>query len=216
MDILYRDGDVVAVSKPAGMLSQPAASAGGQDVLSSVCRLCGCNAYAVHRLDACTGGAMVVALNPGAAAYLSEQIKLGEGFGKEYLAVVCGVPDPAEGSMRDLLFFDRKKGKSFVVDRMRRGVKDARLDYCTLASSDSECGTLSVVKIRLYTGRTHQIRVQFSHRHVPLFGDRRYGGCSGRNVALWSCRLTFRRPSDGQAVTVTCDPPGVFPWTLFE
>ena len=152
---------------------------------------------------------MVVALNPGAAAYLSEQIKLGEGFCKEYLAVVCGVPDPAEGSMRDLLFFDRKRGKSFVVDRMRRGVKDARLDYRTLASSDSERGTLSVVKIRLHTGRTHQIR-------VPLFGDRRYGGCSGRNVALWSCRLSFRRPSDGATVTVTCDPPGVFPWTLFE
>ena len=106
---------------------------------------------------------------------------------KDYFAVVHGRPAEEAGEYRDLLFRDKARGKSFVVTRPRKGVREAVLQYRLLAAA----GGLSLVRIRLLTGRTHQIRVQFSSRGMPLYGDRRYGGREPDGLALWSCRIAL-------------------------
>ena len=171
--------------------------------------------YPVHRLDRVVGGVIVYARTASAAAHLSRQIAE-HTFQKEYLAVVSGTPEPPEGELCDLLFKDARAQKSYVVDRMRKGVKEARLDYKMLAAAESQDGLLSLVRVRLHTGRFHQIRVQFSSRGHPLAGDGKYGSrvkeCS---VALYSCRIAFCHPLTGQRCEYTAGPPEKFPWDLF-
>ena len=142
--------------------------------------------YPVHRLDRQVGGVMVYAKTQRAAAELSRAIQQGTMI-KEYLAVVRGGPEEDAGEMQDLLLHDARKNKSYVVSRMRAGVKKARLSYRVLVRKEDR----TLVQVRLFTGRTHQIRVQFASRQLPLLGDGRYGGGSGE-LALWSVRLTFR------------------------
>ncbi len=146
--------------------------------------------YTVHRLDKETAGVMVYAKTKEAAARFSQQIQQGD-FEKTYLAVVKGTPDPTAGTFTDLLFRDRQKNKSYVVKRMRKGVKEAVLSYETLESVSVEGIPHSLVKIRLQTGRTHQIRVQFSSRNLPLLGDKKYGGCPHPHLCLVAHRLAF-------------------------
>ena len=134
---------------------------------------------------------MAVARSKSAAAALSAAVAQRK-FEKEYLCLVRGRPLEEAGTYRDLLLHDRQRNKSFVVDRMRGGVKEAELDYRCLASS----GGLSLVHVRLRTGRTHQIRVQFASRGTPLAGDGKYGGGPGE-IALWSYRLAFPHPETG-------------------
>ena len=132
---------------------------------------------------------------------------------KEYLAVLRGHPEQAEDTLTDLLFRDAAHNKSFVVQRMRKGVREARLSYREIGRTDA----LSLVRIQLHTGRTHQIRVQFSSRQLPLLGDIRYGSkdpdCS---AALWSYRLAFTHPVTKKAVDVQLPPPAQYPWDLFD
>ena len=137
--------------------------------------------FPVHRLDKETTGLVVLARTQRTAAELSRSITEGL-FQKEYLAAICGTPQEPEGCWTDLLFYDRNRGKSFVVDRKRGGVKEATLSYRVIESD----GNRSVVRVRLHTGRTHQIRVQFSSRGLPLVGDRRYGAPAeeGRQLML--------------------------------
>ena len=133
---------------------------------------------------------------------------------KEYLAVVCGVPQERSGSMTDLLFYDRRVGKSFVADRPRKGVKEARLDYTVIESQ----GKRSLVRILLHTGRTHQIRVQFASRGLPLAGDRRYGAPAGdKTMALCSHTLTFPHPKTGERMSFCYVPTPAegSPWAPF-
>jgi 23S rRNA pseudouridine1911/1915/1917 synthase len=144
--------------------------------------------YPVHRLDREVGGVMVYARTRDAAAALSQSIQAGV-VKKEYLAVVLGVPEQESGILEDLLLHDTRKNKSYVVKRMRGGVRKARLSYQVLETKEGR----SLVQVRLFTGRTHQIRVQFASRQLPLQGDGRYGGGSG-TIALWSVRLTFPHP----------------------
>lgn len=174
MDILYTDRDVVVCIKPVGLDSE-------HDVPAAL----GGEIYPVHRLDKNVGGVMVYARNKAAAADLSRQIQNGV-IVKEYVALVEGCP-PDEGDWEDLLFKDSRKNKVYVVDRQRVGVKKARLTYVRLTE-----GEQSLVRVRLYTGRSHQIRVQFASRGYPLAGDRKYGAKGAeKEIRLFSCRLRF-------------------------
>ena len=210
MEILYADKDIILCIKPCGVLSTD--EPGGMPALLR--QALGdeqADVRTVHRLDRVVGGLMVFARSQAAAAALSRQITEGA-FQKEYLAVVHGCPEPREGKMEDLLFRDAAENKTYVVRRMRKGVRPAALEYRVLA----ENGGLSLVHIHLLTGRTHQIRAQFSSRAMPLAGDRKYGAAGDNcEIALWSCCLTFRHPRTGKALRFEQEPSGGYPWSAF-
>jgi len=174
MEILYTDTGIVVCVKPVGMDSEhevPAALGG--------------EIYPIHRLDKNVGGVMVYAKTKAAAAALSKAVQEGT-MVKEYVAMVHGSP-PEEGDWEDLLWKDSKKNKVFVVKRQRAGVKKARLEFKRLSA-----GETSLVHVRLHTGRSHQIRVQFSNRGFPLVGDHKYGSRDERTEPmLFSCRIRF-------------------------
>lgn len=220
MNILFRDEHIVVCIKPAGVVSEEAP--GGMPALLRK-ETGASQIFPVHRLDKGVGGVMVYALTKDAAASLTRQMTesapadAGKTFTKEYLAVTEGVPEPVSGRMEDLLFHDREKNRTYVVKRPRKGVKEAALEYETLASAggDPETGVFSLVRIRLLTGRTHQIRAQFSSRKLPLCGDRRYGAKTAGDIALWSRRLTFRHPETGEELTFCAGPPKDGLWAAF-
>ena len=187
IEILYRSHDLLICVKPAGVLSQSGTS-GQKSMISLLESQTGCRVYPVHRLDREVGGVMVYALSRTAAGNLSQQIQSGQ-MVKEYLAVTNGIPPQSEGLLTDLLFHDRVRNKTYVVDRKRKGVKEARLMYRVLETSQSQ----SLIHVRLLTGRTHQIRVQFASRGTPLSGDGKYGGGSGP-LLLWAFGLTLDLP----------------------
>ena len=176
----------------------------------------GCDTiYPVHRLDRTTQGVMVYALTEDAARRLSAMIQQGQ-LEKTYLAVVEGVPEGSRGEYTDLLYFDRRKNKSYVVKRERKGVKQARLQYEVLQTTEHEGERLSLLKIRLLTGRTHQIRVQFASRKMPLVGDRRYGShIPANHIQLCAARLSFSHPVTGEALRFSYDPTDEF-YRLFK
>lgn len=183
--ILAENDSVILCEKPAGILSQPSPNR-KESMLSLLEEQCRCAVYPIHRLDREVGGTMVFAKTASAAAVLSAAVQQ-RTLAKEYLAIVQGRPETPEGVFTDLLFKDSARGKTFVVTRMRKGVKEASLSYRLLAERNGR----SLVLVRLHTGRTHQIRVQFSSRGMPLLGDRKYGGLPASGTALWSCRLSF-------------------------
>ncbi len=185
---------MIFVEKPAGVSAQ---SPGMPERISDY--LGGTPVYVLHRLDRDVSGVMVYAKTKEAAAALSKQIADGA-MEKEYLALTAGAP-AASGEMRDLLYHDPGRNKTFTVKRMRRGVKEAILTYETLGEHPE--GTL--VKIQLVTGRTHQIRVQFASRGFPLRGDPKYGGTKGK-IRLYSHRITLVHPKTGETITVTSTP----------
>lgn len=204
--ILYQDDSVLICQKPPGVLSQ---SGPGETMPDLLLRETGCTVFPVHRLDREVGGVMVYAKTRQAAASLSDALRRG-GMQKEYVCIVRGVPAPAEGTYHDLLLHDRTRNKSFVVSRMRGGVREASLSYRVLASRE---GT-SLVRVRLHTGRTHQIRVQFSSRGTPLLGDGKYGGGGGQ-IALWSFSLAFPHPKTGKKLVFQQLPEGA-QWAAFQ
>lgn len=197
MNIIFQDKWIIVCEKPVGLLSE---SGGMPELLAEASG--SKSIYCVHRLDKAVGGLMVYAKTADAAAKLSALIAE-KAMHKQYLAVVEGVPSPEKGMMQDLLFKDSGRNKSYVVKRMRKGVKEARLEYETLKS----LGGTSLVSIRLITGRSHQIRVQFSSRRLPLVGDTRYGGrCSEGNIALFSQGLRFPHPITGTEMVFSALP----------
>ena len=203
--ILYHDASVAVCRKPAGLDSQSAVPAALRESL-------GGDAFCVHRLDRDVGGLMVYARTAAAAAALGKAIAAGR-LEKDYLAVCAGRPSPDAGSLRDLLFHDAQRNKTFVVTRQRRGVREALLDY-TVLEALADC---SLLRVRLRTGRSHQIRVQFAARGMPLLGDRKYGSrVSGCGIALWSAGLAFPHPDDGAPMRFTAPPPASEPWTRFS
>lgn len=203
MKILYENEDAVFVVKPVGVLSEGNGSA--VEVLSEHC---GGDVYCVHRLDRAVSGVMVYAKSKKSAAYISSLIREGA-FVKEYYAVVCG--NIGNGKMEDFLFKDSSKNKSYVVKKERKGVKKAELEYKTLFTSDG----LTLVGITLHTGRSHQIRVQFSSRGFSLLGDGKYGGSGNCNIALFSHRISYKN-SDGEPISIEAVPNGDYPWNIFE
>ena len=175
MEILFSDVNIIVCVKPVGLDSEHQLPQALQEAL-------GGDIFPVHRLDKNVGGVMVYARNKQTAAYLSKLISQGE-LVKEYVAMVHGAP-PEKGDWEDLLFKDSRKNKVFVVNRQRAGVKAARLEFVRLKDN--------LVRIRLHTGRSHQIRVQFACRGYPLVGDHKYGAKDEeKNPKLFSCCLTF-------------------------
>ena len=215
INILFEDKHLLVCEKPAGILSEPDGS--GDDIVTLCSRHTGSECFLVHRLDRGTGGVMVLAKTKVCAGKLSALVSE-RAFSKEYLAVIKGVFEEKEGVFKDLLFKDSRKNKSFVVSRMRKGVKEASLEYRTLETVRTESGEeVSLVLVKLHTGRTHQIRVQFASRKMPLLGDGKYGSRDNRcETALWSCRLTFDHPMTGSTVCCRSLPPKEYPWNLFR
>lgn len=178
MEVLYSDKDLAVIVKPVGLDSEAQAPAAIKELL-------GGEVFTVHRLDKNVGGVMVYVRTKAAAAALSRAIQDGTMI-KEYVALVHGVP-PESGDWEDLLFKDSQKNKVFVVKRQRAGVKKARLEFTRLTA-----GEASLVRIRLHTGRSHQIRVQFASRRFPLVGDHKYGSRDEASAPmLFSCCISF-------------------------
>ena len=207
IEILEQTPQLVLCVKPVGVRAQGEAEA---DLPALLKRQLGCEIYPVHRLDQAVGGVMVFAKTAPAAAKLSQAIAGGT-LQKEYLAVLERSPERAEGELSDFLFHDRTKNKTYVVSRQRKGVKEAKLAYRVLDVQNGLC----LVRIRLYTGRTHQIRVQFASRGMPLVGDGKYG--SRKNAAapaLWSYALTL--PMGGAIARIRALPQAAGVWAPFE
>ena len=191
MEILFFDKHIMVCVKPVGMDSE-------HDLPQALSQQLGGEVFPIHRLDKNVGGVMVFARTKSAAASLSRSVQEGT-MVKEYIAMVHGVPEKS-GDWTDLLFKDSSKNKVFVVKKERKGVKMARLEYIRL--TDSEPAT---VRVRLHTGRSHQIRVQFASRGFPLLGDHKYGARDEHTAPrLFSCRLTF--PHGGKSHCYTALP----------
>ena len=206
MEIVYQDKDIVVCIKPAGVLSTD--EPGGMPDLVRAA-IGDTNVRTVHRLDQTVSGLMVLARRSKAASELSRQIREGQ-FEKEYLAVIHGDPKDDSGTYHDLLWRDKQERKTYIVQESGKDVQEAVLDYQVVRRNED----MTCVRIRLHTGRTHQIRAQFSGRGLPLVGDKKYGvpedDC---NIALWSFRLAFLHPYSGKPMEFTIEPPKIYPWS---
>lgn len=213
--ILYEDKACVIAEKPAAMLSEPDGS--GNDIVTALSAQINTKCLLVHRLDRGTGGVMLLAKDTRSAAAFSRLVQERDGFCKMYLAVVHGIPEQSEGRFDDLLFKDSQKNKVFIVRRERRGVKKAALEYRVLKTLEHEGKACSLVLVHLLTGRTHQIRVQFAGRKMPLLGDGKYGSHDNRcETALWSFGLSLKSPVTGKEISTRSLPPEEYPWNLFD
>ena len=206
MEIIYQDTDIVVCIKPARVLSTD--EPGGLPELLR--EALGTKDFrTVHRLDRVVSGLMVVARNAAAASELSRQIRV-DAFEKEYLAVLHGRPEADEGRLYDLLLRDKARKMTMVAPEPGKDVQPASLAYLVLNSANG----LSRVRIKLETGRTHQIRVQFASRGLPLVGERKYSELDDPcEIALWSYRLGFTHPKTGEKMEFTHQPPLTYPWT---
>ena len=208
MELVYVDADIVVCVKPARVLSTDEPG-GLPDLIREALGDPSADIRTVHRLDRVVSGLMVLARNAKSASELSRQIRDGE-FGKEYMAVLHGVPEEKAATLRDLLGRDKARRMTYVAKEPGKGIQEAVLHYQTLSRSD----TLSKVRIQLETGRTHQIRVQFASRGLPLVGERKYAVQEDPcEIALWSCHLAFTHPGNGNKMDFFLEPPRIYPWT---
>ncbi len=208
MEIIYQDRDLVVCVKPPRVLSTDEPG-GVPELVRHALGDAQAVVRTVHRLDRVVSGLMVLARSKKSASELSRQIREGS-FEKEYLAVVHGCPERDEGTFRDLLLRDKAERKTYLVTEPGRDVQEAILHYRVLGRTAG----LSRVRIQLETGRTHQIRAQFSGRGMPLVGDKKYG-LPGEDchIALWSYRLKFLHPYTRKAMEFVLEPPRDYPWT---
>ena len=209
MEIVYADKDILVCIKPPRVLSTDEPG-GVPDLIREAIGDAEADIRTVHRLDRVVSGLMVLARNANAASELSRQIRENE-FEKEYLAVIHGTPAQSMGRLRDLLWRDKARKMTFVAEKAEKGAQEAVLDYRVLSSAER----ISKVLIRLHTGRTHQIRVQFASRGWPLVGERKYAQLDDPcEIALWSHRLAFRHPGTGEWLEFAKEPPGEWPWCI--
>lgn len=213
--VLYEDRQLLLCVKPAGVLSEEGPNDTGMPaLLSRQYREAGKPDFiaGVHRLDKNVGGLMLFSRKKEITGKLIAAVAEHRVV-KEYLAVLRGIPAEREAVLKDLLFHDSSKNKTYVVKRMRKGVREAELEYTTVDT----CGELTLVRVRLHTGRTHQIRTQFSSRGMPLLGDIRYGSKDPNcDCALWSFHLALLHPAADKRVEAYCLPPMEYPWNLFK
>ena len=199
--IIYQDEDIVVCEKPYGVSSQKSDKKNMVDILTEIT---GTTVYPVHRLDIQTTGLMVYAKNEKSAGALSAQIA-DRVFEKEYLCLCHG--DISEnGEMIDFLYHDRIKNKSFVTKTKRNGAKEARLEFELICKKQAGECELSLVHVKLFTGRTHQIRVQFASRGYPLLGDGKYGARDNEKIHLHSTRIAFLHPKTKKSQEFTSIP----------
>ena len=209
MEILYMDDDLLVCIKPARVLSTDEPG-GLPELMRQELGDPKADVRTVHRLDRVVSGLMVLARNAKAASELSRQIREDQ-FYKEYLAVVHGIPDE-KGTLTDLLMRDKARKMTIVVDQPQKGAQEAILDYELQTMAQG----MSRVRIDLKTGRTHQIRVQFSSRCMPLVGERKYAILDDEcEIALWSHKIGFYHPKTGQWMEFSKKPPEIYPWSIF-
>lgn len=209
MEIVYCDQDIVVAVKPPRVLSTDEPGGMPELVRNALDEPDG-DVRTVHRLDRVVSGLMVLARSAEMASELSRQIRE-QIFQKEYLAVVHGHPEQDRGEFRDLLLRDKRERKTYIVTEPGKGVQEAILTYQVQDSTED----LAKVRIQLQTGRTHQIRAQFSGRGLPLVGDRKYSLLEDDcEIALWSYRLAFMHPRTGKQMEFILDPPHEYPWIL--
>ena len=209
IEILKETARYLVCVKPIGIAAQGTQAEAMPQLLSEQL---GCEIFPVHRLDQTVGGVMVYARSRMADSILSRQVQA-HTFEKGYLAVLEGIPDAPEGILTDLLVRDAAKKQTFVTHTPGPDARHARLSYRVLAVKDGR----ALVRIRLETGRTHQIRAQFSSRGLPLCGDRKYGAEEAPfPIALWSYRLRFSHPQTGLPVEFSRLPPDEVPWSAFR
>ena len=209
MEILYQDQDILVCVKPNRVLSTDEPG-GMPELVRAALGDETADVRTVHRLDRVVAGLMVLARSAEAASELSRQIRQDQ-FEKEYLAVVHGAPAENVGTFTDLLLRNKLERKTYIVQAPGKNVQEAILDYQVL----NQTADLSRVRIQLRTGRTHQIRAQFSGRGLPLVGDRKYSLLEDDcEIALWSCRLAFAHPATGERMEFTLQPPEIYPWTV--
>ena len=209
MRILYQDADILVCIKPPRVLSTDEPG-GLPELLRQELNMPHGDFRTVHRLDRVVSGLMVLARNAKAASELSRQVRE-DVFQKEYLAVIHGCPEESTGTLTDLLLRDKARKMTFVVEESGKGVQEAILEYTVLSSANDLCR----VKINLKTGRTHQIRVQFSSRGLPLVGERKYAALEDPcEIALWSHRIGFYHPTTNGWMEFTEEPQTEYPWNL--
>ena len=213
MEILYQDNRIVVCVKPAGVLSTD--EPGGLPGLlrAEICGESNTCIRTVHRLDRVVGGVMVLARSREAARRLSAQIQ-GRGAKKTYIAVVEGTVPKQQDTWTDLLWRCKEEKKTYVVPEPGKGVQEAVLSYRVLACREG----MTLVEIQLQTGRTHQIRAQFSSRGFPIVGDKKYGASPREmaGIALWCRSMGFEHPQTGEELLFSALPPKVEPWNYFE
>ena len=219
--VIYEDNHLLVVEKPVNILSQ-GDDTNDKDMVNLL------KSYVkekydkpgnvfiglVHRLDRPVGGVMVFAKTSKAASRLSEQVR-NKSFKKTYRAVIHGNMNKNEDTLKDYLYKNKKTNMVSVVNKNHKEAKNAELDYKTLQSKNN----FSLVEIDLKTGRPHQIRVQFSSRKHPLFGDQRYGqnlNKVGQQIALWSYKIEITHPTTKEPMEFICEPPKDYPWDLFN
>ena len=209
METVYIDQDILVCIKPARVLSTDEPG-GIPDLIRQELGDPDGDVRTVHRLDRVVSGLMVLARNAAAASELSRQIRE-DVFQKQYLAVIHGTPPEEKGTLTDLLLRDKARKMTMVVSEPGKGVQEAILDYELLSNNDG----LSRVRIDLKTGRTHQIRVQFSSRGMPLVGERKYAQLEDDcDIALWSHKLGFYHPTTKQWMVFSKEPPEIYPWSI--
>ncbi len=209
MNIIYQDKDIIVCVKPPRVLSTDEPG-GLPDLIRQELGDPNANVRTVHRLDRTVSGLMVLARRSKAASELSRQIREGE-FHKEYLAVIHGTTEEDAAELQDLLLRNKQERKTYLVTESGKDVQEARLSYQVLNRAQD----LTRVRIQLHTGRTHQIRAQFSGRGWPLAGDRKYGiPDEAEEIALWSYRLAFHHPYSGKPMEFILEPPLDYPWSI--
>ena len=210
MQIVFKDNDIVVCIKPHRVLSTDEPG-GVPELVRQALDDPKADVRTVHRLDRVVGGLMVLARNAQAASELSRQIREDQ-FDKEYTAVVHGRPEEMEGKFIDLLLRDKARKMTMVVSEPGKDVQPASLGYWILDEYDG----MTKVRIKLETGRTHQIRVQFASRGLPLVGERKYSTLEDDcEIALWSSRIGFSHPVTGEKMEFELEPPGNYPWNCF-
>ena len=219
IEILYKSKDFIVCVKPQGIPSQPD-NTSDEDMTSLLKKnLQDCcekdDIYVVHRLDRATGGLILYARNQASASIFSRLVAEKDGFSKEYIVIISGIPKENSGNMTDYLFKDSAQKKAFVVKSERKGAKLASLDYEVVKSITSNDKTLSLLNIKLHTGRFHQIRVQFSSRGMPIYGDGKYGSREKAPCfALWANKIAFTYK--GKKYEFEKNPNfEAIPWNLF-
>lgn len=219
IQIVYEDNHLLVVVKPANMPTQ--ADASGDPDLHGTMKRYIAETYnkpgavylgLVHRLDRPVGGLVVLAKTSKAADRLSEQVRQ-KTLARQYVAAVRGAAQE-EAELCDWLLKDERTNTVRVVHSDTPGAKDAKLRYRRVGGS----GELSLVRVKLYTGRSHQIRVQLSHSGCPIWGDARYGaGKPGEQIALWGAHLGLVHPTKKEEMHFDALPPMErMPWRLFD